>query len=371
MMPAAEARSGCAARWLSLGCSSEWLRLTCGILLQAAVAAPSAAANQASPPVLVTCAPERPVATVGETIAVRAWVTNAHGEPLAGTPRLTWRATSGKIAGGGQAAWSLDNVVFSTVGTFTLLVPLTATVDVDAPGYGRGRCELEVLVRAQTSAMAGDPASARRRAERLTARMLLVRGKTEATEYGLRSYLIFSTPPRDEVERERYLKAIDAYVRVLVPAEDLLAQNVRASRLNVTMFPAVKTVELPESLDDPSSARAVAVELLAAYDYARARELLSDLGISAVGRGPYLISREVPPSASAGRLLIDMTGVSPALIWDWMTWFCWLSGQERSWSELALKQLGLNLRNIIAVTGSVTPVVFESLGQSLHVLKRR
>jgi hypothetical protein len=183
---------------------------------------------------------------------------------------------------------------------------------------------------------------------------------------------LFSTPPKDHTERERYLRTIEAYVRVLVPLEDFLEQNIRASQLNVTMFPAVKSVSLPANLDDPSRARSVASDLLDVYDYARARVLLSDLGINTIGGGPYLISRGTESTGvSAGRLLIDMTGVSPGLIWDWMTWFSWLTGQERSWSEVALKRLGLNLRNIIAVTASVTPVVFESVGRWVYVLKRR
>jgi len=326
--------------------------------------------NQQAADVSVVCAAERPVVYRDETVFVRAWVTNANGEPLAGAHRFAWRAASGKISGGERAAWSLDDVVTPTVGGVEGTMPITATVDVDAAGQGAGRCELRVLVVPRPRA--GDLPSPRQRSERLTARILLLRGKTGALDYGLRSYLLFGTPPKDEAERERYLRAIEAYVRDLVPLEDVLAQNVRASQLNVTMFPAVRSVDLSANLNDPSRVRPVAVELLDAYDYARARVLLSDLSIGAIGGGPYLVSRGAEASGqSSGRLLIDMTGVSPVLIRDWIIWFCWLAGQERSWSEATLKRFGLNLRNVIAVAGSVTPVVFDSVGGWGHVLKLR
>jgi hypothetical protein len=364
-MPKSDLRPGVSGRSTRRLLSACWG----AALLHAAVQPQAGFANQPSD-VSVVCAAERPVAYRGETVVVRAWVTKTNGEPMAGAQRFAWRATRGKISGGERATWSLDDVASPAVAGVEAPMPISATVDVDVTGHGAGRCELEILVVARPRPE--DLLPPRQRSERLTARILLLRGKTEPRDYGLRSYLLFSAPPKDETERERYLRVIGAYVRVLVPLEDFLAQNVRASQLNVTMFPAVRSVDLSANLDDPSRARSVAVDLLDAYDYARARVLLSDLGIGAIGGGPYLISRSAGASGgSSTRLLIDMTGVSPALMWDWMTWFCWLAGQERSWSEAALKRFGLNLRNVIAVAGSVTPVVFESVGQWVYVLKPR
>jgi hypothetical protein len=361
----AEGRLGLARRDLR-----RLLVLSCGVpLLQAPVDAQIAAGHNETANVVVVCTAERSVVYVGEMAFVRAWVTDADGRPVAGTPRFAWRAAKGEISGGERALWRLDDVTTPMVGGVAISVPIIASVDVDVAGHGAGRCELEILLTARPHA--ADLASMRQRSERLTARTLLLRGMTEPLEYGLHSYLLFSTRQKDDTERERYLKTIEAYIRVLVPLEDFLEQNVRASQLNVTMFPAAKSVSLPANLDDPSRARSVASDLLDVYDYARARVLLSDLGIHTIGGGPYLISRETGSTrVSGGRLLIDMTGVSPSLIWDWMTWFSWLSGQERSWSETTLKRLGLNLRNIIAVTEKITPVVFESVGRWVYILKQ-
>ena len=118
---------------------------------------------------------------------------------------------------------------------------------------------------------------------------------SEPTSYGLRSYLVFANPPRDESERERCLKAIEAYLQVLSPAEDFLVQNVRASRINVTMLPVTKAVELPENLDDQAQTRRLAINILGVYDYARAKLLLADLGVDASASGPYLVLGDAVP----------------------------------------------------------------------------
>jgi len=324
--------------------------------------------EQLAPGISVVCVAERPVAARGETVFVRAWVTNAEGEPLTGAHRFAWRADSGTISGAERAAWQLGDVAALMSDGVEVPVTVPATVEVEAAGHGRGRCELTVLVVSRKASDASWlPSSVR--SERLTARMLLLRGKSEALGYGLRSYLVFGAPPKDAAERERYLRALEAYVRDLVPVEDLLAQNVRASQLNVTMVPAVRAVDLSANLNDPSRVQSVAAELLDAYDYARARVLLADHGISTIGGGPYLLSRGA--DASPARLLVDMTGVAPARIPDWVSWFCWLAGQERSWTEVAVRRFGLNLRNVIAVAGSLTPVVFRSVGRADYVVGPR
>jgi len=347
------------------------LALACGAcLLHGQAGAQPGPASRPASDVSVVCVAERPVAHPGDTVFVRAWVTDDSGQPVASSPRFTWRVGRGSISGGERAVWSLDDVAIPTIGGVPRGVPVTATVRVEVDGRDGRHCELQILVVAPqgSSQPPGEP----RRSERLTARILLPRGVSEPLEYGLRSYLLFGAPPRDDAQRERYLRAVEAYVRVLVPLEDFLEQNVRASQLNVTMIPTVRRLPILGNLSDPARARPAAAEILDAYDYARARLLLSDLGIDGLGGGPYLASRRPgAPGASASGLVIDMTGVSPSLIWDWMTWFSWLTGQERSWSETTLKRLGLSLRNIIAVAGSVTPVVFESVGEWMYVLRPR
>ena len=49
--------------------------------------------------------------------------------------------------------------------------------------------------------------------------------------------------------------------------------------------------------------------------------------------------------------------------------FCSLAAQERSWSEIELKRLALNIRNILAVAAKATPEVLGALQQWIQVVK--
>ena len=68
-------------------------------------------------------------------------------------------------------------------------------------------------------------------------------------------------------------------------------------------------------------------------------------------------------------LFLDMSRVTPKLVWDWVRAFCSLAAQERSWSEIELKRLALNIRNIIAVAAKTTPEVLGALQQWIQVVK--
>jgi len=96
--------------------------------------------------------------------------------------------------------------------------------------------------------------------------------------------------------------------------------------------------------------------VLAAYDYARASALLADLGKQMVQSGPFLVSTR-PTVSDPGALFLffDLSRVTPKLVWDWVREFCSLAAQERSWSEIELKRLALNVRNILAVAAKGYP----------------
>jgi hypothetical protein len=238
-------------------------------------------------------------------------------------------------------------------------------VQVDAGESGTKTCNVTIIALPPREGSVKETPP--QRSSRLAARLFLLPQKPEPREFGLRSYLLL-LPPKDSDERERYVKAIEAYLRVLVPAEDLLALSVRASEVNLTMLPVKRAVDLPPNLNDASSTLAAAGEIEKRYDYSRAGMLAAELGIDASSGGPYLVSRG--STDRQVKLLIDMTGVAPSMMWDWMKWFCWLNAQERSWTEVNVRKLGLNLRNVIAVTTSVVPVVLTSMGQWTFVLKQ-
>jgi hypothetical protein len=339
-------------------------RVSGGLLLGLFVAGDAQAA------ISVVCAPEKAVASGNEPVEVRAWVTDDNGERLRTPTTFTWRTMHGSISGDERASWRPTAGASPVTGAATSF-EATATVLVDARDRGTGTCDVRVLVELVPRPPV-DPEAEKQRTALLAARIFLLPLTTESTDYGLRSYLVFTNRPRDDAERERYARVVEAYLQVLVPAEDFLSQNVRASQLSVTMLPVTEVVASLSTLNSTSASRAVALDVLSVYDYATAQRLIADLGVGEVGGGPYLVARATrPPAASEGKLLVDMSGVAPSVIWDWITYYCWLTGQERSWGETAVRRLGLNIRNVIAATADATPVVLTSMVQSLYVLKLR
>jgi Tetratricopeptide repeat len=198
-------------------------------------------------------------------------------------------------------------------------------------------------------------------------RAFLVSTSSEPEGYGLYSYLLFDVPPRDEIERTRYLKTLEAYLLVLQPITELERFKLR-SELNITLIPVKRKPRLPAKLDDAKVAAQAAQEVLSEYNYTRARVLIRELGIDRLSSGPYLISR-APAEALARRLFQDMTHVAPHLVWDWVRAFCWLAAQERSWSATALVRISLNIRNAVALAaGNIGPVKSE-LAKWIHVVE--
>ncbi len=216
---------------------------------------------------------------------------------------------------------------------------------------GQGECELQLLVSKPSVA---DKTGADRSA-RLSGRALLLPTCSEPRGYGLYSYLLFDTPPKDDLERERYLKSLESYLLVLQPIEELERYKHR-SELNITLIPVKRNVELPDDLSSPKQASQAAEQVLAAYDYARASALLANLGKQMAQSGPFLVSMR-PTVSNPGVLFLffDMSRVTPKLVWDWVRAFCSLAAQERSWSEIELKRLALNICNVIAVAAKATP----------------
>jgi hypothetical protein len=307
----------------------------------------------------VVCLPERPVAHPGESVVVRAWVVDASGKALTQSPRLTWSASIGTVEGTDAAIWALGKPVLGSTGALRA----TAKVVVQDQALGQGECELQLFVSKPLVAGEAD------RSARLSGRALLLPTSSEPKGYGLYSNLLFDTPPRDDLERERYLKSLESYLLVLQPIVKLERYR-RRSELNITLIPVQRNVELPDDLSSPKQASQAAEQVLTAYDYARASALLADLGKQMVQSGPFLVSLR-PTVSNPGTLFLffDMSRVTPKLIWDWVRAFCSLAAQEPSWSEIELERLALNIRNIIAVAAKTTPEVLGALQQWIQVVK--
>jgi hypothetical protein len=225
-------------------------------------------ADQPTSPLAVVCMPERPVAHPGESVVVRAWVVDASGKALTQPPRWTWSASIGTVDGTDAAIWALDNPVLGSKSALRA----TAKVVVQDQALGQGECELQLFV---SKPLGLDQVGADRPA-RLSGRALLLPTSSEPKGYGLYSYLLFDMPPKDDLERERYLKSLESYLLVLQPIAEL-ERHRRRSELNITLIPVKRNVELPGDLSSPRQASQAAEQVLAAYDYARASALLANL----------------------------------------------------------------------------------------------
>jgi hypothetical protein len=282
----------------------------------------------------VACSPERPTVLPGETIALRAWALAPDGKALG----YAWEATAGHIDGrGADAEWSFAGVRRGTH---------LATVRVTHPGAAGVQCSIRVAV--QTEITPRDPS-------RETGWGLLPRDDAETPGYGLYSYLLFGAPPTESA-RERFLKAIEAHLR-LVPDISSLERHIPRPELNVAYVPI-----------DTAALRAISAEsILEHYDYARARAILRTVR-PGLRDGPYIVSalRPLTPGpaatpATGPHLFQDLSAVPPHLAASWIKEFLNQAAQERYWEARTAERLALNLRTTIGVLAEALPQVRRAL----------
>ena len=284
----------------------------------------------AEPPAL-TCSAETPTVPLGGAVTVKAWASSAGGRPV----RYTWTATAGRIAGkGAEARWNLAEL---RPGTFAAIVTV-------ADGQSTSpECVVRVTVRRDVQARGG--------MSRETGRFFLVAGQAETAGYGLYSYLLLGAPPTD-ASRERYLKALEAYL-TLIPDVVSLEEYVPRVELNIFYLP------VRSAPPEPVTAQAV----LDGYDYARARSVLR--GLPGANRdGPYIVAGLKPMGAAAPAkpyLFQDLSSVPPHLAASWVREFLNQAAQERFWEEKKGAQFAQRLRATVGVMGAGLPEVKKSL----------
>jgi hypothetical protein len=305
------------------------------IALGLLVLAPPAPARADS--VRLACSPERPVAPVGATIALRAWAASPDGAAI----RYAWDATGGRLVpDGATARWTLTDM---RPGRYA------ASVRAVAPSGAESECIVRVVVTAPAPRPRGD-----RPPSRESGSAALLPEQREAPGYGLYSYLLLGAPPA-AASRARCLEAIEAYWS-LVPEIQHLERYVPRAELNVIHLP------LTEAPGPAPSAE----WLLAHYDYARARSLLRRLD-SQRRDGPYLVSvlrplGEAPPHASGARHLFqDLSAVPSHLVREWVKEFVNQAAQERFWEERTAAGLVLRLRLTLGVLSLGLPEVRQAV----------
>ena len=302
------------------------------------------------------CLAEQPAIVEGESVALQAWVSTVDGRQVSRPIAFAWEADAGRIEAQTAATkWDLSSVKVTPESERRAV----ATVKATDPGSGELSCAVQVVIGQKATAF---PTRGTVQAESLlSGRYYLLPGDIESPGYGLYSYLLFSSPPRTDEERNRYLKTIEACLLVLQDVDDFLRRHVRPRNLNATYIPLKHMPDPGKSNGDWSAS------VLAAYDYAAAQILLARIQQTRQG-GPYLLSVLKPlsePGVSA-HLWEDLTGVVPDLAWNWIKFFAYLAAQERSWSENSLQRFGLRLRNLIAVGSKIPPSVLKELGGAIR-----
>jgi hypothetical protein len=250
--------------------------------------------------------------------------------------RYLWTATAGRIEGkGAEARWNLAEL---RPGTFAAIVTAADGQSVSP------ECVVRVTVRRDAQG---------RGMSRETGRFFLVAGQAETPGYGLYSYFLLGAPP-SEASRERYLKALEAYLS-LIPDVVSLEEYVPRAELNIFYLP-VRTAPT-----EPVTAQGV----LESYDYARARSVLR--GLPGQNRdGPYIVAALRPMSgATAGTpgsyLFQDLSSVPPHLAASWVKEFLNQAAQERFWEAKKGAQFAQRLRATVGVMGAGLPEVKKSL----------
>lgn len=220
---------------------------------------------------------------------------------------------------------------------------------------------LSILVGCATINQPEFPTVDSRGLSRETGRAFLVETQTEAPGYGLYSYLLFGSPPSNDIVRKRYLQAITDYVNIIVDISEL-GKYIPRQELNITY--------LPLNLPPPHSPSAEWI--LDHYNYARARYLLRTLQGS-LRDGPYIISTLKPLSTFKTTpdkyLFQDMSSVPPYLISSWVKEFINQAAKERYWEEETTRQLVLTLRNAIGIMASGVSEVQKALKENIAWLK--
>jgi hypothetical protein len=331
----------------------------CAGLLAGLATVPAAAAGADAGTLQITCAPERPVMRPGESVRLNVWIADSRGLVPDVKPRLQWSTEHGRIdPGDGSATWTVpaDPVVPGNS------VPISATLRVIVGSVVAGQYTARAAIAAPLP-----PDSPRGRA--LLGRALLLPGAAEPAGFCLTSYLLLPAVARDDEDRARQLRAIGALLRAVPPMEELLEYRKQAE-LAISLVPVTRKPVLPDLRSHEGLAEA-ATRLLAVYDHTRAQVLLADLDRSA-RQGPYLACRpRAAPGAQLAMPFFDMSRVVPKLVGDWVDAFCALVLQEPTWTDVTVRKLLLDMRNVIAVAARLTPDVLGDLDRWARLVDRR
>lgn len=197
---------------------------------------------------------------------------------------------------------------------------------------------------------------------RETGRYFLSGRNNEDCGYGLYSYVLFGSPPSD-ANRDRYLKAMATFLRVVPDIGDLQLSGIPQRALNITYIPIVERSEQTTIANDVIGAKGdsrliddLATWVLRNYNYARARAFLNAMPGGPHLDGPYFVSTLKPLTGiervTEQYLYQDLSSVPPDIIAPWIKEFISQASQEQFWEGRNAAQFTLKLRQSIALLAS-------------------
>jgi hypothetical protein len=252
--------------------------------------------------------------------------------------KYTWIINAGKLTGSGaEVTWDFTGV---TPGIYE------ATVAVTLPDGKKAKCSLSMLV--MPTEIKGVE----------TGWSLLRSGRREEPGYGLYSYVLFGSRPAAET-RERYLKALEAYVTIAENVQNLERAGIPRRELNVTYVPVLRL---------PQKDRPIPEWLLENYDFARARAIIR-LFPGDYRDGPYIISVLRPMGGdqfSGNYLYQNLSAVPPHVVLSWAKVFMNQAAKVRFWEPRTAEQLVLQLRTVVAQLAIGLPMVRSAMKELIE-----
>ena len=200
--------------------------------------------------------------------------------------------------------------------------------------------------------------------DRNTGRSFLVGTENEQSGFGLYSYLLFSSAPITDTEKQRDLAVLKVFIEGMNDVAEFESYKPKAD-LNVTYLLVVEHPQ--QSVPSPEW-------VLSKYNFVRAQVLLGILGRSGhdVRQGPYVVSATKPLShlteIPEPHLWQDMSSVSPTVAASWEKEFITRASRKEFWAPDTRNQALLDLRTFIANAANATTMASGGMGEFKKLL---
>ena len=323
-------------------------------------------AVESSQGVDLICMPEYPIVFEGENVKLQAWVSKDQVKISDDAIAVKWRIDDGRIlAEQLQTEWLLSSIKLGRDDERKLNAKVTV-------GYGDLaplECELEVIL-AKVSTPSSSGTRSIRGDSRFSSKIFLSRDDRppQSKEYGLYSYVLFISKSPEGKNLDRVRSLLAALFDEIQDVDQFLAQYIPASSLNVTFIPVT---EAPKAKDLIWERSDWIEKTLTAYDTGLAEVLLSGLDLDSTS-GPYIVALRNPlqmkaqPNDQDVYTILNLSGQEPEVIRAWVKSFKRLAAKERSWTDETLNRFRLQLRNLIAIGGSVTDTTLANLSKIIQ-----